>query len=179
METTIFVRKCSMNSINILFSNGINDNVTIKHYEFISADICKMLVRHSEEICFKQNATYTLDGFLKRCRTELNIIKSKYGWYREKTIMKSKTQIVRELEGIVHQRFNFQTLTKKLSDIFGVQVELYCSEDEMVELLGDYCYTFAIGDSFGVFDIYYLPHKQIDENGNDLYVTEVGYSFGC
>jgi hypothetical protein len=77
METTIFVSKCSMNSINILFSNGINDNVTIKFYEFISADRCKMLVRHSEEICFKQNATYTLDGFLKRCRTELDILRSK------------------------------------------------------------------------------------------------------
>lgn len=87
--------------------------------------------------------------------------------------------IIKSLENLVHQRFNIETLEKELAEIFGTNVELYPSESEMVELLGDSCFTFAIGDDFGVFDIYYLPHKCTDENGNDFYVTEVGYAFGC
>ena len=87
--------------------------------------------------------------------------------------------VCKGLENLVHRRFNMENLKKELSGIFETEVNLYPSESEMVELLGDSCYTFAIGDDFGVFDIYYLPHKCTDENGNDFYVTEVGYSFGC
>ena len=93
--------------------------------------------------------------------------------------MKSKKFIIEALENLVHRRFNIETLKKELDEIFDTNVELYPSDSEMVELLGDSCYTFAIGVDFGVFDIYYLPHKCTDENGNDFYVTEVGYSFGC
>lgn len=87
--------------------------------------------------------------------------------------------IVRGLESLVHHRFNFSTLTQKLESLFGTKVELYPSDCEADDLLGDYCWSFAVGENFGVFDIYYLPHKITDGNGNDFYVTEVGYSFGC
>lgn len=93
--------------------------------------------------------------------------------------MKSEKFIIEALENLVNRRFNIETLKKELDEIFDTNVELYSSDSEMVELLGDSCYTFAIGDDFGVFDIYYLPHKYTDENGNDFYVTGVGYSFGC
>lgn len=93
--------------------------------------------------------------------------------------MKSKKFIIVALENLVHRRFNIEKLKKELDEIFSTNVELYPSDSEIVELLGDSCFTFAIGNDFGVFDIYYLPHKHTDENGNDFYVTEVGYSFGC
>lgn len=78
METTIYIRKCSMNSINILFSKGdINKNASIKSYQFVSEDRCKALIRHSIGVELKENATYTLDGFLARCETKLDKLKRK------------------------------------------------------------------------------------------------------
>ena len=78
METTIYIRKCSMNSINILFSKGnINNNASIKFYQFVSADRCKAVIRHSTDVELKENATYTLDGFLARCETKLDKLKRK------------------------------------------------------------------------------------------------------
>lgn len=78
METTIYIRKCSMNSINILFSKGdINKNASIKFYEFVSEDRCKALIRHSTDVELKENATYTLDGFLSKCETKLDKLKRK------------------------------------------------------------------------------------------------------
>lgn len=78
METEIFIRKCCMNSINILFNKGdITKNASIKYYHFVSEDRCKAIIRHSTEVELKQNATYTLDGFLKRCTTKLDKLKRK------------------------------------------------------------------------------------------------------
>ena len=67
-----------MNSINILFSKGmINKNASIKFYEFVSEDKCKAFIRHSTDVELKENATYTLDGFLLRCETKLDKLKRK------------------------------------------------------------------------------------------------------
>ena len=67
-----------MNSINILFSKGnINNNASIKFYQFVSADRCKAVIRHSTDVELKENATYTLDGFLARCETKLDKLKRK------------------------------------------------------------------------------------------------------
>lgn len=67
-----------MNSINILFSKGdINKNASIKCYQFISEDRCKALIRHSIDVELKENATYTLDGFLAKCETKLDKLKLK------------------------------------------------------------------------------------------------------
>lgn len=93
--------------------------------------------------------------------------------------MKSKKEIAQALESLVHRRFNHRKLLKELENIFDTPINLTHGDCEADELLGDYCWTFYIGDDFGIFDIYYLPHRQTDGNGNDFYVTEVGYSFGC
>ena len=78
METTIYIRNCSMNSINILFSKGdINKTASVKFYQFVSANRCKALIRHSSDVELKENATYTLDGFLARCETKLDKLKRK------------------------------------------------------------------------------------------------------
>ena len=78
METTIYIRKCSLNSINILFSKGdINKTANIKFYQFVSENRCKALIRHSMDVELKENATYTLDGFLARCETKLDKLKRK------------------------------------------------------------------------------------------------------
>ena len=67
-----------MNSINILFSKGmINKNASIKFYKFVSEDRCKALIRHSADVSLKENATYTLDGFLSRCETKLDKLRRK------------------------------------------------------------------------------------------------------
>lgn len=67
-----------MNSINILFSKGmINKNASIKFYKFVSEDRCKALIRHSTDVVLKENATYTLIGFLSRCETKLDKLKRK------------------------------------------------------------------------------------------------------
>lgn len=92
---------------------------------------------------------------------------------------RNKSYIANELERLVHNRFNSKTLLAKLADIFGEPVSLHHSDCEADELLGDYCWSFCIGEDFGVFDIHYLPCRCTDENGNNLYITEVGFSFGC
>ena len=67
-----------MNSINILFSKGdINKSASIKFYQFVSENKCKALIRHSEDVELKENATYTYDGFLSRCETKLDKLKHK------------------------------------------------------------------------------------------------------
>lgn len=93
--------------------------------------------------------------------------------------MKSREEIAQAMEKLVHKRFNNHTLLKELETIFNQPITLTHSDCEADELLGDYCWTFYIGVDFGIFDIYYLPHKCTDGTGNDFYVTEVGYSFGC
>lgn len=67
-----------MDSINILFRKGnINNNASIKSYQFVSEDKCKAVIRHSTDVELKENATYTLDGFLARCETKLDKLKLK------------------------------------------------------------------------------------------------------
>lgn len=67
-----------MNSINILYSKGmINKNASIKFYKAVSEDRHKVLVRHSTDVALKENATYSLKGFLARCETKLDKLKRK------------------------------------------------------------------------------------------------------
>ncbi len=78
METTIYIRRCSVNDINTLFNKGDrNNNISIKFYQFVSEDKCKVVIRHSTNVELKENATYTLDGFLARCETKLDKLKLK------------------------------------------------------------------------------------------------------
>ena len=79
------------------------------------------------------------------------------------------------LERLVHHRMTEQDLNKKLSEIFGSQIEvekgLY---DE--DWQGDDYYTFCVDNEEigGYFDIYYIsmPHRP-----ELFYITEVIYCF--
>ena len=60
-----------------LSNKGINNNISIKFYEFITDDKCHVIVRHSADLIFKENATYSFNGFLSRCVTPLDKLKRK------------------------------------------------------------------------------------------------------
>ena len=78
METQIYIKNTSINSIESLFNKGeINKNASIKFYEFKNDERCKILVRHSDDIELKEGAVYTLDGFLKRCVSKLDKLRQK------------------------------------------------------------------------------------------------------
>lgn len=67
METRINI-KTTPNIISSFFTNGINKHADIRYYEFISDSCCKVIIRHSDKITLKENATYSLKGFLRRCQ---------------------------------------------------------------------------------------------------------------
>lgn len=76
METTIKI-KATQKEILTLFNTGINNNANIKFYKFVENTLCHALIRHSEEVTFKEGATYSLNGFLSRCETKLYKLKRK------------------------------------------------------------------------------------------------------
>lgn len=88
--------------------------------------------------------------------------------------------IIESLENLVHKRYSYEKLNKILCELFGVDnVYVHECEAEATELNGDYDLEFAITKPIigGVFDIYYLPMKRKGENGEEIYITEVGYIF--
>lgn len=90
----------------------------------------------------------------------------------------TKKDIIYELENLVHNRFNKESLEKKLSDIFHEEIKLelgYTDVDDFPDW--NYMFTSENDEYGGDFDIYVIKHKNTDFLGNDLYVTEVGYEF--
>ena len=89
-------------------------------------------------------------------------------------------EIAQQLEDLVHQRFNKETLEKRLSDIFKEEIHIELGYED-VEDFPDYNYMFSSDNEEygGDFDIYVLMHKNLQKDcfGNDMYVTEVGYDF--
>lgn len=89
--------------------------------------------------------------------------------------------IIQKLERLVHKRFSVESLEKKLSEIFGgeeIHIELGYL-DVQDETASDWNYMFTSEQDVigGDFDIYVLMHRNKDNNGNTMYVTEVGYEF--
>lgn len=88
--------------------------------------------------------------------------------------------ITNGLENLVHHRFSYERLNQVLCSLFKVD-DIFVSEceAEAEELNCDYNLEFAITKPIigGVFDIYYLPMKRKGENGEEIYITEVGYMF--
>lgn len=86
--------------------------------------------------------------------------------------------IVTSIEGLVHKRFNINTLNKEVSKIIGEEVKLELGRLDITDE-PDWCYQWnsEVGDIFAYYDIYVLRHRNVDWNGNDLYVTEVGFEF--
>ena len=83
-------------------------------------------------------------------------------------------EIIKALEELPHNRFSMVTLHQKLTDIFGAgisPIELVEPDEEG----GDFNLIFesyVTDDSYGFFDIYYLPTRM-----NSMYITEVDYDF--
>ena len=91
-----------------------------------------------------------------------------------------RREVINGLENLVHKRFSYEGLNKFLCELFGVDdVYVHECESEAEELNGDYDLEFAITKPTigGVFDIFYLPMKRKGENGEEIYITEVGYTF--
>ena len=87
-------------------------------------------------------------------------------------------EIINQLEGLVHYRFNKKTLEKKLSEIFNEPIKLVLGYQDVKDFSDyDYMFTSDKEEIGGDFDIYILKHKHTDINGNTWYVTEVGYEF--
>jgi hypothetical protein len=122
------------------------------------------------------NVESFVDAFNDEKISDLGIIKA-----FDDTIYKNhkmQQRIKRELEDLVHQRFNIETLENKLSQIFNEEIKVeYGCED--VDYLADWNLMFSSEQDVigGDFDIYILKHKNIDNGGNEFYVTEIGYDF--
>lgn len=84
-------------------------------------------------------------------------------------------QVISFLDGLVYDRFNIDTLNKKLSEYFGHEVRAEFVENECA----DWNILFDIdnGDVFGYFDLYVLKMKHAGLDGSTFMVTEVGYQF--
>ena len=95
-------------------------------------------------------------------------------------IQAKRKEVIIGLENLVHKRFSFEGLNKILCELFGADgVYVHECEAEATELNGDYNLEFAIIKPIigGVFDIYYLPMKRKGDNGEEIYITEIGYMF--
>lgn len=89
--------------------------------------------------------------------------------------------IIQKLERLVHKRFSVESLDKKLSEIFGgeeIHIELgYIDVEDETAPDWNYMFTSEQDVIGGDFDIYVLMQRNKDNNGNTMYVTEVGYEF--
>lgn len=87
--------------------------------------------------------------------------------------------IIKNLENLVHKRFSYDNLKLKLCEFFGENdIYTYSIDDDDVvnyDNVMEFCITKPIVG--GVFDIYYLPMKNKGPNGEEIYITEVGYIF--
>jgi len=94
---------------------------------------------------------------------------------------KLQKQIATYLEELVGQRFNEQTLNKRLSDIFLWDVKVEDISDKEDELV-DYNFVFSFGkdedsELYGYGDIYFLKMRREGFDESTFYVTEVNVDF--
>jgi hypothetical protein len=85
------------------------------------------------------------------------------------------TDIIKFLNSLVHNRFNEETLTNKLSEFFDYKVKLFISDYESPDY--NYCFNIDTDDLFLDVDIYYLIQKNASFDGSTFYITEVSYEF--
>ncbi len=90
---------------------------------------------------------------------------------------KERKLIIERLECLVHKRLTRQDLKIALCNIFNVSDIKLKINTELDS--ADYSYIFAITKPYigGVFDIYYLPTREKENNLCKNYITEVGYVF--
>ena len=91
-----------------------------------------------------------------------------------------KKQVIDFLEGLVHKRFNIETLNEELSKHFNEKITAgFVNEDDDDNELADWNIMFDSEneDTYGYFDIYVLKMRRAGFDGADFLVTEVGYEF--
>ena len=88
-------------------------------------------------------------------------------------------EVINNLEQLVSSRFNIETLNVKLSQIFNEKIEAEIIELEDDNELSDFNIMFESknAETYGDFDIYFLPMRRTGYDGSDLYITEVGFEF--
>lgn len=83
METTIKIR-CTLNEITSVFNKGINNNAHLRFFTEIGDELFRVIVRHIEGVKIKENAIYSLNGFIKRCYTEADNLRTKLSVLEDK-----------------------------------------------------------------------------------------------
>lgn len=99
--------------------------------------------------------------------------------------MKTKKEVIIFLEGLVHNRFSIDSLTKELSTFFGEEIEVYNAsqgridngEDDDGLVDWNLMFTFESENLLVDGDIYFLLMRREGFDGATMYVTEVGYEF--
>ncbi len=96
-----------------------------------------------------------------------------------------KKEAVKFLEGLVGQRFDIETLEAKLSEHFNEEIHVENvsqsridsgeDDDELVDF--NLIFDSEKEETYGYFDIYFLPMRRAGFDGATIYVTEVGYEF--
>lgn len=88
-------------------------------------------------------------------------------------------QAVDFLEGLVHNRFNMDTLNTKLSEHFNEDITAEFVDEENEAGLGDWNLMFDSEkkETYGYFDIYVLKMRNTGFDGAEFLVTEVAYEF--
>jgi len=102
--------------------------------------------------------------------------------------MKTQQETINFLETLVHNRFSIDSLNEKLSNFFGVKIEVYNAsqgridsgedDDELSDWNLMFCFESEDEASSPVdADIYFLPMRREGFEGSTMYITEVGYEF--
>jgi hypothetical protein len=92
--------------------------------------------------------------------------------------MKTQKQIISDLNNLVGNRFNENTLNEKLSKIFNEQIkveDVSRNDDELT----DYNFLFVSEkeETHGYFDIYFLKMRKKGFDDSNIYISEIGYEF--
>lgn len=106
--------------------------------------------------------------------------------------MKTQEEIINFLENLVNNRFSEDELNKKLTAFFVTPIKVYNASQGRIDSgedddeLADWNLMFTSlvegveDENYNPVDvdIYILPTREKDENGNPvMYITEVGYEF--
>ena len=83
--------------------------------------------------------------------------------------------IIHSLETLVHKRTNPQMLKSLLLMLFGEECNVVDVSLDEEEISLDFHCIFA--NKYGDFDIWYLPMLRCGGNGENIYITEVGWEF--
>lgn len=93
-------------------------------------------------------------------------------------MMEVQERVAMQLEKLVHDRFNRDTLDAALSHIFQQPIRAELVGDDNIDAI-DWELYFEVDSAYvkGGFCVYFLPMKNRDCHGNTIYITEVGYEF--